>query len=230
MKYLNFANSVSNNNRPELLMSLIDLSPSMNETDYYPTRKDGAVKANKKLLEIKLRQNPKDKMGIIGFSETARLIHQPVCIGVGFGSLCNALDRADGTYGTNFTAALILAKNCLFRQYESKRASLLSKILPDMFINFDLHEDVGVIRRIILLSDGEYNQGGCPLQTACELKKAGVIIDCIGIGGSPDDIDEEVMKQIASRNPDGSIRYCFISDQEQLIRKYQSLAHHISVA
>ena len=81
-----------------------------------------------------------------------------------------------------------------------------------------------------MLTDGEYNQGGSPIPVASRLKKAGVIIDCIGIGGSPGDVDEELLKEIASCNPDGSIRYCFIGDQQELLRKYETLAHHIKIA
>ena len=77
------------------------------------------------------------------------------------------------------------------------------------------------------MTDGDYNVGGSPLRVAQRLKKAGVTIDCIGIGGSEEEVEEEKLKTIASRNPDGSIRYCFIGDQQQLIRKYESLAHHI---
>jgi hypothetical protein len=83
------------------------------------------------------------------------------------------------------------------------------------------------LRRIIMLSDGEHNCGGSPKSVASRLKNAGVIIDCIGIGGSPEDVDEELLKEIASNNPDGSVRYCFIGDQTQLLRKYKTLASHI---
>ena len=89
--------------------------------------------------------------------------------------------------------------------------------------------DLNGDRRIIMLTDGEHNQGGSPVEIASRLKNAGVVIDCIGIGGSPEDVDEELLKQIASRNPDGSVRYCFIGDQSQLLRKYQTLAHHIRI-
>ena len=82
-------------------------------------------------------------------------------------------------------------------------------------------------QRIILLTDGEHLGDENPIHIATRLKRAGVIIDCIGIGGSPKDVDEKLLKQIASRNPNGSIRYCFIGDQQKLLRKYQTLAHHI---
>ena len=41
------------------------------------------------------------------------------------------------------------------------------------------------------------------------------------------DVDEAILKKIASRNTDGSIRYCFIGDQQTLIKKYETLAKHI---
>ena len=81
-----------------------------------------------------------------------------------------------------------------------------------------------------MLTDGEHLGDENPVTIAARLKKAGVIIDCIGIGGSPKDVDEKLLKQIASRNSDGSVRYCFIGDQQELIRKYQSLAQHIRIA
>lgn len=86
------------------------------------------------------------------------------------------------------------------------------------------------LKRIILLTDGEHNTGSCPLKVASRLKSAGVVIDCIGIGGSPHDVDEKLLKSIASRNPNGSIRYCFIGDKHLLLKKYESLARHIRPA
>jgi hypothetical protein len=80
-----------------------------------------------------------------------------------------------------------------------------------------------------MLSDGGYNEGGSPFKVAQRLKDAGVIIDAIGIG-KREDINEEAMKRIASCNPDGTVRYCWIGDQQNLIRKYESLAHHIRPA
>jgi hypothetical protein len=89
------------------------------------------------------------------------------------------------------------------------------------------NENDNSIKRIILLTDGEHLGGISPIDIANKLKSIGVTIDCIGIGGSPMEVDERLLKQIASRNPDGSIRYCFIGDQQKLLKKYRSLAHHI---
>lgn len=56
---------------------------------------------------------------------------------------------------------------------------------------------------------------------------AGVIIECIGIAGTRKEVDEELLKQIASVDEHGRPRYCFISDTLNLIRKYESMVRHI---
>lgn len=234
MKYLDFANHVQSNAASETLMTLIDLSPSMDSDDWKPTRKAGAITANKELIKNKLKSHPADRMGVIGFADNAKLLHAPVCISNGIQGLQRALDNPNGSSGTNFTAALVLAKACFEGKVNQPNSNFFSRMLSEIFIEAESHElptdgDDGSLKRIIMLTDGEHNTGGSPLAIASRLKNAGVIIDCIGIGGSPADVDEKLLKQIASKNRDGSIRYCFIGDQQQLLRKYQSLAQHIRV-
>ena len=65
MEYLNSANSIRSNGRPEMVISLIDYSPSMDYDDWKPTRLDGAIKANLKLMEIKASKHPEDVMGVV---------------------------------------------------------------------------------------------------------------------------------------------------------------------
>ncbi|RKY07138.1 MAG: hypothetical protein DRP56_06275, partial [Planctomycetota bacterium] len=60
MRYLNSANSIQSNGRPEMTVSLIDLSPSMDFKDWKPNRLAGAIKANSKLMEIKAARHPQD--------------------------------------------------------------------------------------------------------------------------------------------------------------------------
>ena len=58
-------------------------------------------------------------------------------------------------------------------------------------------------------------------------KDAGVVIECIGIAGSRDEVDEKILKRIASPDETGRPRYCFISDTSSLIKKYKSMANQI---
>lgn len=234
MKYLDFANHTQSNATSETLMTLIDLSPSMDYDDWKPTRKAGAITANKELINIKLKSHPQDRMGIIGFGNNAKLLHSPIRISKGIQGLQRALNNPDGSGGTNFTAALALAENCFLGKVNQPASNFFTRMLSEIFIEPENHKQQpsrsdGNLKRIIMLTDGEHNGSVSPLAIASRLKNAGVIIDCIGIGGSPKDVDEKLLKQIASKNYDGSIRYCFIGDQQQLLRKYQSMAQHIRV-
>jgi hypothetical protein len=212
----------------------------MGTNDWKPSRKAGAIKANKELIRIKAKHHPQDRVGIIGFGTEAELLHEPVCLANEVGSLNRALKRLPDLGYTNFTAALDLAEACLFDGLAHARKNVTSKGVRN-FLSWLLYDQPtqsshyikenlsnnGCVRRIIFLTDGDYNEGGSPLKTAQRLKNAGVVIDCIGIGGSPGDVKEEKLNEIASQNNDGSIRYCFIGDEKELIRKYESLAHHI---
>lgn len=239
MKYLNFANPVSGNGKPEFLMTLIDLSPSMDDDDWKPTRKAGAIAANTELIKAKVKCHPQDKLGIIGFSRHARLLHDPVCLRNGTESLLRVLENPSGGYSTNFTDALELAESCLFDVKRKPANKFFSKMLTGLIYEADQDPVVptnpfgngaGELKRIILLTDGEHNGSESPQPVADRLKNAGVVIDCIGIGGTPTDVDEQLLNTIASRNSDGTIRYCFIGDQQALIRKYETLARHIRPA
>ena len=237
MKYLNFTNLISSNSKPELIMTLIDSSGSMGNDDWKPTRKEGAIKANIELIKTKARLHPQDKMGIIGFNSNATLLHHLICIGENTESLTVALNNTLSQGSTNFIAALELAEDCLFSESPPQSSNLRNRNLLRAFselfyepasdaLGKKITED-GITRRIIMLTDGDHTDGGQPESVAKRLKNTGVVIDCIGIGGTPKDVDEDMLKTIASRNPDGSIRYCFIGNQQSLLRKYETLARHI---
>lgn len=204
----------------------------MLEEDWKPTRLAGAIQANKELLKAKVKTHPDDKVGIIAFGERATLLQRPVCLERGFSSLQNALKNPKETLGTNFTAALELAEKHLFDTAGEPPGRSLSKMLAGLFFESMSHdpEIQGERKRIIMLTDGQHNHRSCPLGIASRLKQEGVVIDCIGIGGSPKDVDENLLKRIASENPDGSKRYCFIGEKRQLIQRYQALARHICQA
>jgi hypothetical protein len=236
MKCLSFANRIAGRLMLEILMLLLDLSPSMDDDDWPPSRKAAAIKANLELITTKAKRYPQDKVGLIGFSGKAELLYAPTCLKDGLSDLRSVLRNPTGGSGTNFTAALELAENCLFRQQAPSRNTFVSRMIAELL--YKVHEQnethppynegtTETLRRIILLSDGEHNMGGSPVHSASRLKNAGVVIDCIGIGGSAACVDEKLLKQIASRDPDGSIRYCFIGDQHKLLKKYQNLARHI---
>lgn len=192
--------------------------------------------ANIELIKAKAKFHPQDKLGIIGFSGHASLLHDLVCLRDGVKGLLKALKNPSGGNSTNFTAALELAEGCFFGRKRKSTNNFFSKILSEILYGADDtpvrptgpdYNSTHTLKRIILLTDGEHNTGPCPLEVASRLKSAGVVIDCIGIGGGPHDVDEKLLKRIAFRNPNGSIRYCFIGDKQMLLKKYKSLARHV---
>ena len=80
--------------------------------------------------------------------------------------------------------------------------------------------------QVVLLTDG-HNTGACPRKLATELRKFAVI-ESVGIGGSPVDVDEELLKELSSTYPDGSKRYRWIGDKEKLVEHFHNLAGGIS--
>ncbi len=240
MKYLNFAKPASGNGQSEFLLTLIDLSPSMEYDDWKPSRKAGALKANIELIKLKARHHPQDVAGVIGFGSYAELLHDPVKLADGARSICDCLKHIPDPDGTNFTAALKMAEDCFRNAPKLLKNNIMKKplirALSELFYEPGQHASGStreyctgnrMTRRIILLTDGEHNGFSNPEKVADRLKKAGVIIDCIGIGGTPKDVDEKLLKKIASRDRNGSIRYCFIGNKQSLLRKYETLAHHI---
>jgi len=239
MEYLSFANRVGESQQPEIVLNLMDLSGSMESEDWTSTRKAGAIEANKEFINLKAQNYPQDKVGIIGFGTSAKILQEPICVADGTKSLYRALKSPPSMGMTNFKAALKLAETCLFSKSVPTSKSIGQKGLvgffsellygPSQANQFSIKEASskdGCLRRIILLTDGDWNKGGTPLKVANHLKDAGVIIDCIGIA-SKEEVKENKLKEIASRNADGTPRYCWIGSKKQLIRKYESLAHHI---
>ena len=81
--------------------------------------------------------------------------------------------------------------------------------------------------QVVLLSDGHHNTGSYPDAISDRLRKRAVI-DCVGIGGNRHDVDEGLLKYIASEYPDGSKRYRWIGDKERLVKHFHNLAGRIT--
>jgi hypothetical protein len=232
MKYLNCANRTQPDDRPEVLFTMVDLSDSMLACDIKPTRMEAAINANEEIIKVKSKHYYNDKIGIIVFQQTAKLVSLPVSPSK-MGNIRHIIDDTDLVGGTDFVAPLKLAYNCFFGTNPKKENSFFPKALSNLFFESVADGTVqpvntyGAVKRIILLTDGDHRGDDNPVTIATRLKDAGVIVDCIGIGGNPGAVNERLLKEIASRNSDGSVRYCFIGDRETLIRKYQTLAHHI---
>ena len=50
------------------------------------------------------------------------------------------------------------------------------------------------------------------------------VIDVVGIGGSPSVVNEALLRQVATTDPDGFCHYRFIKDAQALSKHYTQLA------
>lgn len=186
------------NGTPAVLL-VLDCSGSMDLDDYPPTRLKAAQRAALVFLDNYSRQSPEALAGVVFYAGSAIVACPLTALRGASSEFCRAIEQADTFGDTNISAGL----NAAFREFAKCREA----INP----------------RIILLTDGHANEGPNPVETARELKAHGVQMDIIGIGGSPEDVDEVSLKSMASIIND-ELRYWFIEDSQKLLKKFEALA------
>jgi len=212
----------------EDLVLCIDVSPSMTEGDYKPSRIEGAKEAACALIRQKASQAPHDRVGLVTFSRSGRRELGLTTIGSGASVVMEAIGRIEiGSY-TNLASGLTQAKRVL----ESSIDATTRTLAKTMRFLFHMGAEVASeprSRRILVLTDGCHNHGPEPLPVARAIKESGTLIDVIGIGGDPSEVDEKLLRQVASDRPDGSPRYWFIRDSRELVKRFEELATNLRV-
>lgn len=202
-----------NNHHPSLPMSvttngavppyhilIIDTSGSMFDTDWKPFRLDAAKQASQAYVQqlvkqdLSSRQSPQVAVVIYGSSARVML---PFTSVKKHKHINAAISKIDCTGTTNIHAGL-----------EKACGLVTSSRIADT--------------QVVLLTDGE-NTGQCPKHMAEKLKQRAVLHG-VGIGGSPTDVDERLMKQMVSTSPDGKPLYRWIGEGQQLIQHFTQLA------
>lgn len=136
----------------------LDLSPSMGARDVDPDR----LTAAKSLLELFLREDRADAVGVVGFGREAALVCPPT---TDYGALRTRLAGArPGMLGDGTALGLGLAQAVR----HAARAG-------------------GAADRVILVTDGENNAGSVSPEDACDLAaRLGVRVTVIGVGSRGD--------------------------------------------
>jgi Mg-chelatase subunit ChlD len=190
--------TVPDGDPPRDTAAVLDVSASMGIPDCAPTRLKGGVGATLAYADARRKTCPGDRMAVISFNHAARVV-------LPFTSIAKekvigrALRRLRDDGGTDLAEGL----QATARLFTNERSA-------------------GRRRHIILLTDG---QGGEPLEMAIMLKeRLGVVIDAVGIGGSPNDVNEALLRQVATTDPDGFCHYRFIKDTQTLSEHYTQLA------
>lgn len=199
---------------------LIDASPSMRCKDCKPTRLAAARDAAVQFVEACANAGRGDHVAIVAFNRRARRMCGWLPVAEGKVELLEAIHRITIAYCTSIGAGLLDAEKLLSGEHRGLTNKLLGRCTeatpPDC------------VKRIVLLTDGEHNSDPEPLQASRCLKRAGVTIDCIGIGAR-EEVDEVLLRKIASRE-NGRVRYRFITDKDELLEHYRRLGGHHAIA
>ena len=186
------------NTENEDIVLVNDISCSMGADDWEPSRLEGVKKASLAFLESRAKRYPDDWLGIVAFDDTAEVI-LPLTEISRQSLIAQKIDELDIRGFTSIGAGLNMAKEVL----KSARR--------------------GSAKRVIVYTDGDENSDPPAPPIAEKLKKNGVVIFTIGIGGSPDDVNEDLLKRIASVI-DGKPAYRFIGDADSMVKHYRQLA------
>jgi len=198
---------------------LLDVSGSMEQGDWPPSRLAGAVQAANRLIDVKVSKYPDDQIGIVTFSNIALVRHAVAPVRHNATSLRDSLTQIGTGSCTALTDGLITAVTQLS---EGLARPVSSSTGVGGACAGGITEP---LRQIIVLTDGEHNEGPDPVPYAMEAKRAGFVFDVVGIG-TPAALNQTCLKAIASPRLDGSPRYCFIGDAQELAGKLSELAHH----
>jgi Mg-chelatase subunit ChlD len=177
---------------------IIDASRSMLAKDWPPSRLGAGKDAALRFIRRLADKERDARVFIIAFGDTAKLC-------------CRALPVTD----------LAGLESCI------KRIRCMGSTNVRAALRSALHQLQGAMgpKQVVLLTDG-HNTGSCPRAVAESVRQLG-ILECVGIGGSPDEVEEELLREIASVAPNGSKRYRWIGDKEGLVAHFEQLAGRI---
>lgn len=177
---------------------IIDCSASMSTKDYPPNRLEAAKNAAIEYVNTLREQNADAKVVVISFSDYATVIVPPTAIN-------NPSKILKGIHSISIKSSTDIGNGLT-------KATIVLTDYPGL-------NDQS---QIILLTDGF---GDCPISIPEKLKQQyGTIIDVVGIGGSSDDVNESLLRQVATTEPDGTNHYRFIADASTLKQHYRQLA------
>ncbi len=180
---------------------IIDHSGSMADCDFKPDRLQGGKEAAIEYVRERIKISPYDRVAVIAFDHRADIRINLTDITLQQ-LIVDAINGIEIEGGTNITKGL--------------------KAAVEIFSDQELSANA---RQIILLTDGH---GGHPLRTATKLKeRLQCTIDVVGIGGEPEAVNEELLRQVATTELSGVNHYRFITDSRSLKEHYKEIATQI---
>ncbi|MCC6682826.1 MAG: VWA domain-containing protein [Phycisphaeraceae bacterium] len=208
---------------------VLDNSGSMDDDDYHPTRWLAAVAATERFLQQKATHSPADRVAVIGYGSHARIYIPLISVSDAHKILYASVPRSSELGATNIASGLLAGAKQISKadRTAQPRRPLWSRISDWLYDEAAVETpETERQRKLLVLSDGHNNQKK-PVPIAQRLKADGIEIDTVGIARSPEDVDEALLKRIASLDANGNPRYRFIADTKALVEEFKRLAGHI---
>ncbi len=179
---------------------VIDASPSMLKSDWEPSRLAAAQQAAEAFVKRLARDDPWASVAVVSYHKGAK-VNCPLTPVTKPTTVVRAVHAISTSGSTNITAGLKAAHGMLKKRPGNNQ--------------------------VVLLTDGHHNTGPSPQHVAGQLRDLAVL-ETVGIGGAPRDVDAKLLKAISSSYPDGTKRYRWIGDSEKLVQHFQTLAGRIT--
>ena len=190
-------------------MLVLDKSGSMKEEGFETGKKKKELvhEAVTRFLARKLEYRTTDMVAEISFDHEATVSCNPVNICTGYDALVQGLGRALGPPhgGTDMSLALVAAQEVL------KCHGFLSPHSP-------------FFSRVLVFSDGHSSYREQAIGSAQALKNSGVLVETLGLGRSPADVDEDLLKRSATTDEEGFTHYKFLGNAESLFLTFENVA------
>ena len=207
----------------------MDVSGSMQADDLKPSRIDAAKSAARSFVE---KQPSGVRIGIVSFSDNAFLVQAPTDDKA---AIIAAINRLTPLRGTAIGRALLTSVDAIFEEANAEGGSLNTVSDPTPTPT-PVPQGVYEPAIIVLLSDGESNQGPRPLDVIEQVAARGVRVYTVGVGTTTGTVlhiqgrsirtrlDEETLKRMASAT-DGA--YYNATTEKDLVAIYDSLSTHL---
>ena len=207
----------------------MDVSGSMRADDLKPNRIEAAKSAARSFVE---KQPSGVRIGVVSFSDNAFLVQAPTDDKE---AVIAAINRLTPQRGTAIGRALLTSVDAIFEEAnaEGGRSNTASDPTPTPT---PVPQGVYEPAIIVLLTDGESNQGPRPLDVIDQVAARGVRVYTVGVGTAEGTVlhiqgrsirtrlDEEMLKGVASAT-DGA--YYSATNEKDLVAIYDSLSTHL---
>jgi len=186
---------------------VVDFSGSMLSTDWLPYRLAAALAAIGSYVSRVLAETRDSIVAAVCFSDTAHV-------------LCP------------WTPVTALANWPLVEREWCERCAAFgfgnTALGEGLCLALDLLTTCSGPAQAVVLTDGHHNEGLNPREIAPHLKRRASVA-VVGIGGAPSEVDEPLLKEVASLDGAGTPRYRWIGDGPRaLATHFRALAGHLS--